>query len=432
MDNNQYLILDNEGVNFLTNSIASTIKDVIEKIRNESNLSDNLIFERILNPDQYPLSTKENIITFQPNIELGGIDRKTGENEERDDSIRTSDFVSVVGGKTYRFTNGKEYQICICCYNSNKEFLTNWFDGFSYRYLGNNVPVQLPSDAAYIKFYCSKTNDLLTKFIMINTEINNEIASFVSQYFSNSGYKFYSNEFDPGLWSLKLSRNTDEFSILSVAAPKDKPHEATLSLDCNGDTTKQFVDVSCMRYDENARGQVCIVCQKRGSSTPLPYFFIGFNDGEGDGRIQKLIVNPDAIPIKFTSTGINVRRNNKYDNDWLEEETVNLNLADIHDNVENLVNSQLSETTPYLCTAGESSNIFTCQYPEGLNKDNTIIIGNRSVLSYNNSETTVNGSVNFDKVIYEENQIYCEITNVDSINVKSLYLYLKKVNPITI
>lgn len=336
MANTPKEILDEDGVQKLVNAITADMKKVTDALQKKMVEMDELATNKIVNPENFPLSKDITEVVIDAVLEVGGLSRKTGELEERSDSVRSKDYIQVSEGYTYTITNGMGYRTCVCCYNYNKEFLVAWNGEYSYQYVSDGGSIIIPPTATYIRFYCSSTSDTTTKFILKSVQSKMEVTEFVSQHFSNGGYRFRTEEIDPNLYELQLYRDCDEFTIFDIKAPSAAPHEATLTLKCSGNNTRQFADISCMKYDKSSKGQVCIICQKRGSETPLPYFFVGFNDGEGAGRVQKLRVNPDAIPIRFTDKGIEVRRNNNYDNDWTAEETVTVNLASLHDDVEEL------------------------------------------------------------------------------------------------
>lgn len=342
MANTPKEILDDDGVQKLVNAITTDMKKVTDVLQKKMVEMDDLATNRIVDPENFPLSKDITEVVIDAVLEVGGLSRKTGELEERSDSVRSKDYIQVLEGNTYTITNGMGYRTCVCCYNHNKEFLVAWNGEYSYQYVSDGGSVIIPPTTSYIRFYCSSTSDTTTKFTLRSVQSKLEVTEFVSQHFSNGGYRFRTEEIDPNLYELQLYRDRDEFTIFDIKAPSAAPHEATLTLKCSGNNTRQFADISCMKYDKSSKGQVCIICQKRGSETPLPYFFVGFNDGEGAGRVQKLRVNPDAIPVRFTSKGIEVRRNNNYDNDWTAEDTVIVDLASLHDDVEALKTSSVA------------------------------------------------------------------------------------------
>lgn len=327
---------ESDNVNFLTDDGGTLKKMKMHKIIENA-------VHKISDPDQYPLNTEENTIPspnkIVPAMEVGGLSKSSGNVSERSDSVRTADFIPVSGG-VYTFRNGRGYKMCVICYDSEQVILPPWYENaYSYAYVPDGCELELPLEAAYLKFYCSNTSDVNVTFTI--TEGSSvvpvkKVVEFVKQYFAKGDYSFECTEMDVGQWQLELKSKNDEFAIMVIKPPKSKPHEATLALSLRGDKTIQFADFSCMRYDETARGSVEIVMQKRGDTTPLPYFCIAFNDGEGAGRIRKLTVNPDAKPIRMTADGLEVRRSNTYDNEWTDEDTVVIDLAALNDKVEKI------------------------------------------------------------------------------------------------
>lgn len=346
-------LTENADVNFLADESGMLKKMGLIYL---SGLIAGGVYNTVTDPDRYPIKEGtdeggggQGVIT--PVLEVGGLNRNTGEPTSRSDAVRTADFIPVSGG-TYIFSNGMGYKFCINCYDSSKAILSGWAGGgISYAYVNDGGEFSLPSSAVYLKFYCSDTADVTVPFTLTRksggggSTTPSQVLEFVKQYFANGNYVLECTEMDPGLWQLEVRSAKDEFTIFNIKAPKDRPHEATVALMCSGGNTKQFADLSCMRYRETEQGQVCIICQKRGSTTPLPYFFVGFNDGAGAGRVQKFRVNPDCVPLWLTNRGIMVRRNNNYNNDWTDEETVTVDLADMHDKVEKMYAALVADGT---------------------------------------------------------------------------------------
>lgn len=338
-------ITENGDVNLLVDDISKLRRLPADVLKRD-------VINKITDPDRYPLEEQPvdtSQATKHPVMELGGLSKSKGTPSERTDAVRTADFISL-GGGDYTFSNGQGFKMCVICYGADKTILPAWNGSYAYAYVNDGATISLPSLTAYIKFYTSDTSDAGAVFTLSGKGDKEEntskiTAGFVKQYFVNGGYHLECTEMDPGLWQLELRAKNDEFAILAIKPPKERPHEATLALSLTGSSTKQFADLSCMRYDETAQGQVCLICQKRGASTPLPYFFIGFNDGTEAGRVQKFRVNPDAIPVQLTNEGIKVRRNNHYDNDWTDADTVLVNLADLQDKVNKMYDALVADGT---------------------------------------------------------------------------------------
>lgn len=88
-----------------------------------------------------------------------------------------------------------------------------------------------------------------------------------------------------------------------------------------------------MDYGETGKGSLEVVSQCRGSDTLAPVV-VSFNDGQGAGRVQKLRIDPDAIPLRLTAQGLQVRTGNAFNNQWTAEETVTVDLAQLNSRVE--------------------------------------------------------------------------------------------------
>ena len=126
----------------------------------------------------------------------------------------------------------------------------------------------------------------------------------------------------------QVNRPVEEvlINITEIKAPRENPQEATLALMNSGNGFNQFVDFSSMVYDNYP--EVVIVCQTRGGKQ-LPKFAIQFNDG--GGRIDKLTVQPDAIPLELTSEGLKIRKDNSVGS-GTEDDFVTVNLYDFFKN----------------------------------------------------------------------------------------------------
>lgn len=340
-----------DGTNILVDDNGELKKIPTSSVGGGGSANEDEIIDKITNPDKYTVGEGgggDNVIT--PAMEVGGLDRSTGAETVKSNYSRTAGYIAVGQGIEYTFSNTSGDKICLMCYDADKNWLSSNIGNGSYGYVylevGDKWKNKAEYGVAFIRFYNSKTSDLTVVYTMTSGEIVPTVPPLEHDkvYFPN-GYSMSVSEIDPGLYQLLLQAVKDSFSIVGIRAPESSPHEATLALLLSGTNTNQFADLSCMRYDESAQGQVCLILQKRGEATPLPYFFIGFNDGIRPPRVQKFRVNPDCVPMRMTSQGIEVRRNNTYDNDWLPEETVVVNLADIHDKVEKMYAALVADGT---------------------------------------------------------------------------------------
>ena len=263
-------------------------------------------------------------------VEFGGLNRKTGElDDSRDDAIRSVDYLEVTPGKTVFFTSSLPIEddgtVRVCFYDENYSFV-------------ETVHVALETDLTivpewkYLKFYRSDTTDATIEMALLTREMKPE---FKKIYFADHGYAIYGKEIDDEtmhkLVIEALGKDYNEYNIVEIKAPKHSPGEASLALMNKGGDILQFVDISSLTYDVD-NPTVEIVCQTRGDHK-LPEFSVRYNDGKGAGRIKKFAVKPDCIPMVLTSEGIQVRRNNTYNNRATEEELVTVDLANLYDRI---------------------------------------------------------------------------------------------------
>lgn len=296
------------------------------------------VVNTICNPDSYPFNPNDDVVT--PALENGKISRSTGADEADSACVRTADYTECEPSTAYSIQAPSGYRICMLFYDSSKTFISGWNSGYSYQWLENGEDVTSPPSAAYVRFYTDDTSDTSTKISIYTGELNPGVE-FYKQYFANGDYTVQCGEMDPGLWQYEIEATKNEFAIVTIRAPRSDPSEATLALMCSGGDTRQFVDFSCMRYDKSGQGSVEIVMQTRGTTTPMPEFRIAFNDGNGAGRVRKLVIEPDAIPMRMTANGLVVRRNNNYNNSPTDDELVTVNLVDLKEKVDAMYSALL-------------------------------------------------------------------------------------------
>ena len=288
----------------------------------------------VLNPDG--MIEKTDIIP----IESGGLKPKTGELDARDDAIRSADYLSVTPGKTVFFTSslpvgGSDHQVRTCFYDADY----TWVETV---YLELNTDLVIKSEWQYLKFYRSDTTDVTVEMALVTRGMKPE---FKKIYFADHGYAMYGAPMDDEtmhkLVIEALGKDDNVYNIVEIKAPKHSPGEASLALMNKGGDILQFVDFSSLTYDED-NPTVEIVCQTRGNHK-LPEFSVRYNNGSG--RVKKFAVKPDCIPMTLTSEGIQVRRNNNYDNNATEEELVTINLAELYDRINELERRQTRKIT---------------------------------------------------------------------------------------
>lgn len=287
---------------------------------------------KILDPDTYPLSITEDTVQSIA-LELGSYNFSTGAKEERSDTVRSAEYLKVSPGDIVYFTfsipGGKEDAVKVLQYDVEKSYLSR---------ISKNVDeeFEVGSGVEYLCFYRSDTADttMTANLVIKGTTVK---AEHKKVYFKDHGYEVSGRQIDDEtmhkLCIYAEGKDDNNYNITEIRAPEAQPDEATLCLMNSGDGIAQFVDFSSMTY--GGKRTVEIVNQVRGIN-PLPEFSIRFNDGKGAGRVKKLTVQPDAIPMELTSSGIKVRRNNSYDNKGAENEFATVDLAELFDTVTTL------------------------------------------------------------------------------------------------
>lgn len=298
------------------------------------------VLNQVTDPDTYPLEVVESenrVIT----LEVGKLSRTSGSERDGEGGLRTPDFIAVSAGeKIYPVYEELASQniFCFLLYDSSYNFIsTAWFDDYCYAYVGTGESFTIPDDigAAYLKGYLSvdDTEGILT--LKNNSVQTVTRAEHKKIYIADHGYSLYGSTIDDETmhkFVIKAEGKDDNtYNITEIKAPTNNPQEATIALMNWGNGIKQLVDISSMVYNPD-KPTVEIVCQTRDNK-PLPEFSVRFNDGNGAGRVKKFVVTPDCIPIKLTNAGIEVRRNNAYNNSATSEELVTVNLADLYDKV---------------------------------------------------------------------------------------------------
>lgn len=332
-----------EGI-YNSEEIAEVYADILEQWRSELFASNGCNINQILDPDNYPLSESESVSTTVPiSMEIGGLSRTDGSETDVAEYVRATDYFPVESGNTYVFTNSGDLTICVLLYDSNYNFIEGWNkDGetaYSYAWRGSGGGIDIPSGAAYIRFYCNASNDLSVEYTITNesgiSSSTKVYAEFVKQYFRNHGYTIYGDNIDDEtmhkLVIEALGLDNNAYNIVEIKAPISNPDESTVCLMNWGNGRKQFVDVSSMVYDVD-NPTVEVVCQTRGGKK-LPEFSVRYNDGNGAGRVKKFVVKPDAIPMELTADGLKVRKNNNFDNDGTDDDYIVVNFANLLDRI---------------------------------------------------------------------------------------------------
>ena len=312
---------------------------------------DNILYQ-ITDPDTYPLEVIESenrVIT----LEVGKLSRSSGSERDGEGGLRTPDFIAVSAGeKIYPVYEELASQgtFCFFLYDSSYNFISEaWNDGYCYAYVGTGEYFTIPDNigAAYLKGYISVEDTEGTLTLGNNSVQSATRVEHKKIYIADHGYSIYGDIIDDETMHKIVieaeGKDDNAYNIIEIKAPSKNPQESTLALMNWGNGIKQFVDISSMVYEED-NPTVEIVCQTR-DGRKLPEFSVRYNNGDGSGRIKKFTVMPDCIPIKLTNAGIEVRRNNNYNNNTAAEEFVTVNLADLYDKVNVIYDALIANGT---------------------------------------------------------------------------------------
>lgn len=326
-------ILNLEGLRYLVNNIKNLINTSAENTLTSSKkytdeeinkVDENvkLIKNQILDPDNYK-TPLENGGVVVVNFEQGYISSSTGEEGESEGFLITS-FIPVENDKFTLYSDAPvDSTIRIFVYDADKNWINTANGDAGYYRISNGEKADITNEAKYIR--CRIGSAATSGTLTVTFDSSNAIHKKV--YFNN-GYNIESTLIEDNLYQLQVNAEENEFNIFTIAAPKNNASEATLALMLNDEEKTQFVDLSCMKYHEDEDGYFCTILQSRGD-TPLPRYILGFNDGKGAGRVRKLEITPDAVPMQFVSNGIRVRKDNAYDNNWTDDNSVVVNLAEL-------------------------------------------------------------------------------------------------------
>ena len=199
-------------------------------------------------------------------------------------------------------------------------------------------------NAAFLMFDI-KGSGAVNAELRINTKLEpaKEYVVFNKIKYNNYYDTFVSDTIDGNDSQYEIYHDTSRSaeSIVAIRAPHGDPLKSSLRLLNTGVKTSQFVDLSSIRDNEGigTRGRFEIGIRSFEADTPTPDFVVGFADTISGDLIHKLTIDHDALPIRFTNTGVQFRTNLYPNNTPTEGEIVTINFKDLKTNVDRMYNS---------------------------------------------------------------------------------------------
>lgn len=100
-------------------------------------------------------------------MELGTISKSQGTTSSSTTDIRSKNFIEIVGGSTYKFSNSASKMMRVHLYDENQVYLSTWFtdtDGsqYGYRNIESGTSITMPTNAKYAKLRIGDTTDTAT------------------------------------------------------------------------------------------------------------------------------------------------------------------------------------------------------------------------------------------------------------------------------
>lgn len=322
-----------------------TFKDFVSEIGNQ-------VINSIINPQTYGMTytdktEPEIVLSYQPTFVAGTRVNPASGSTYSDPNYITTGFIKVVAGESYTLSTDSSTKTLIdptltfYVYDANQTYIPT-YNGSGFFFGDANLLFTISNryPVAYIRISVNISSPIQSTLVSSNyaggwtngrinpVKVSNQVT-YSMQNFSNNNMLIPIKNAD-SQFEMAFMASGRDYNIVSVNSPVEYPKEATIRVLNNGSNTYQFADLSSQRYVPSSRGNIGLYCESR-NFTPLPYFHLAFNDGTGE--YDRLLVEPDSIPMQFVSTGIRVRKNNALDNTWNDSNSVVVNLYDLYDKI---------------------------------------------------------------------------------------------------
>ena len=377
----------------------------------------------IIDPDNYHIYTERINPDLEYSIiplEQGAIDPEDGDWLDYDYTnpyTRGSIYVPIYPNTDYKFEcpSGKILKIRVFLCDSNKRIIHDkWFNGITnYQELSlSQIFNTVNPSAAYLMFDV-KGNSSTDIEIRINTKLEpaKESVIFNKLRYLDDYETVVTDSLLGKSSQYEISHNTSKSSesILAIRSPQSSPLKSTLRLLNAGVKTSQFIDLSSVRdnEDKDTRGRFEIGIRSFESDTPVPDFVVGFADTINGDLIHKLTIDHDALPIRFTKSGVQFRINAYSNNTPSDNEVITINFKDLKDRIDYMYDS-MSAYGILSNTIGEYNNTISASK---IAYDNTSLPTVDKALDY--IIETINGSTAVSTMSLDD----ATIMTIDALNI---------------
>lgn len=306
----------------------------------------------VVDPDNYPIYTQrlDNSVDYSVlPLELGKIDETDGdwlEYDYADPYTRCSIYIPITLSKEYRFEcpTGQIMNVRIMLCDSNKRIInTKWNEGLrNYKTVALSKPFSTTEPAAKYMMLDIKGCGSTDIELRIDTKLDP-----LKEYFTINKFKladFHELSIGDTIRGLtkQVQINHDspraKSTMFTIKAPFSRSLDSTLRLLNAGLKTSQLVDLRSVRDDEEAstRGRCELGIRSFGDKTPVPEFKLGFANSINEDIIYKFSIDPDAMPIRLTSKGIQFRNNNYSNNSPVSKELLTINFHELNTKINNM------------------------------------------------------------------------------------------------
>ena len=312
----------------------------------------------IIDPDENPVYTERLDTSSGYSVvplEKGAIDPEDGDWLDWDDSnpyIRSAIYIPIVTNEEYNFScaSGTILRLRIMLCDSAKRIIRDkWNNGITnYKEININTAFSTTlTEAKYLMFDVEGNGDPSVELLI------DKILPPKYEYLTVKKVRLLddysvtvSDTLESNTKQIEISHNkpSAESATYTFKAPTNRPLDTKIRLLNAGVKTSQFVDLRSIRDndEEETVGRFEIGVRSFEEDTPIPEFVVGFANNVRGQLIHKFTIEPDAMPIKLTSKGIEFRLNNTNNNNAGSDELKTINFGELSTKVDSMYTSLIA------------------------------------------------------------------------------------------